>query len=78
MRRAGTNEFKIRNFSLSWDSGGTYVEVVVRRFSLNVGSHYDRGLDGVSRELAVFAKSENVEGILKLEKNHVGDDYTAF
>lgn len=42
---------------------GTYVEVVVRRFGLEIGSHYGRDLAGATKGLTTFSKSENVEDI---------------
>lgn len=38
-------------------TNGTYVEVVVRRFALDVGSHCDGGFGGVSRGFESYGKS---------------------
>jgi hypothetical protein len=59
LRRAGTRKFAGSPFqpSVGYD---TYVEVVVRRFGLDVVNHCGRGVCGVSRKLAIFAKAENV------------------
>lgn len=50
-----------RHSSLWRGSGGTYVEVIMRFFGLNVGSHYDCDFSGVSSGLVVFVKLSCVE-----------------